>query len=85
MEKIIEINKQHVLPAFLRTLSYKKIVNIFSAKYKKHEMWFNNLNFADKIEHMCLLEEGADKIIKHDKSEEEKEYIVVKIYLKTEK
>ena len=43
-------------------------------------MWFNNLNFADKIEHVSFLEEGADKIIKHDKSEEEKEYLVVKIY-----
>ena len=84
MEKIIEINKQHVLPTFLKSLSFKKIVTRFRAKYKKHDIWFTKLDFVNRIEHMCLLEEGSDKVIKQDKSEEEKNYIVIKVYLKLE-
>lgn len=84
MEKTIEINKQHVSPTFLQSLSFKKIVNRFSAKYKKNDIWFTKLDFVNRIEHMCLLEEGSDKVIKNDKSEEEKNYIVIKVYLKLE-
>jgi hypothetical protein len=84
MEKPIEINKQYVLPTFIQTLSYKKIVNSFSTKYKKHDMWFTKLNFVNKIEHICLLEEGVDNIIKNDKSEQQKDYIIIKVYLKPE-
>ena len=72
------------LPYLLTAPSYKSIKNQFSAKYKKHDMWFNNLNFVTRIQHVNMIEEGTDKFIKHDKTEESRDYVVLKIYLKPE-
>ena len=76
--------KSYELPSFLKTLNYKKIIAQFGAKFKKHDIWFTKLDFINRIQHINLLEEGVDKIIKQDKSEELKDYIIVKIYLKSE-
>ena len=75
---------QYELPYLLSPPSYKSIKNQFAAKYKKHDMWFNNLKFVERIQYVNLIEEGIDKFIKHDKTEESREYIVLKIYLKPE-
>ena len=63
---------------------YKKIMNKFSAKFKKNEIWFNKLDFVKRILYVNLVEEGTDKFIQQDKSEVSKDYIIVKIYLTEE-
>lgn len=76
--------KSYELPSFLKMLNYKKIITQFCSKFKKYDIWFTKLDFINRIQHINLLEEGVDKFIKQDKSEELKDYIIVKIYLKSE-
>lgn len=76
--------KSYELPSFIKALSFKKVITQFSGKFKKNDIWFTKLDFVNRIEHVSLLEEGVDKIIKQDKTEESKDYIVIKVYLKPE-
>ena len=64
----------------LITPRYKKIKNIFSAKYKKHESWMQSLEIKD-ITSGCVLEKGVDEIIKHDGTTEQKNYFIIKVFM----